>query len=451
MLPRQLLVTLCLCAFPGVLFAQAPPGFQPATQKLTPEQMKQLKAQGIDFSGKNAAVLSTSQPAKANPAKKVEDKKKAAKPTDKKSEKGKKSGKTPATPKTIQRPEQYEGKADPTELELRPNADGKLQFNFRGQPWPDILEWLADVSKCSLQWKELPGDFLTLTTRRSYSVDEARDMINQQLLSRGYTMLKNGELLYVVPVAKLNKAMIPRVTPDQLAERQANEFVRCSFKLEWMVAGDAVTELKPMLSEHGKLYQLASTNRIEAFDIVTNLRAINSLLEEEQSEQVEEGLVRQFVIKHRRAEEVMRLVQQLMGINPDNPAQKMSSGQMKQLQKIIAAAQKSGSGTVVRQPVPTVLVLNRPENSILVTAEPDKMKQIEQAIQQLDVGKKNGTMLGNMSRMKIYELNTYDPGPLVKLLEDLGELDPQTQLKVDEGNRSIMAYAPLADHLLIQE
>ncbi|MFK7822504.1 MAG: hypothetical protein AB8G99_27665, partial [Planctomycetaceae bacterium] len=100
---------------------------------------------------------------------------------------------------------------------------------------------------------------------------------------------------------------------------------------------------------------------------------------------------------------------------------------------------------------PTVLVLNRPENSILVTAEPDKMKQIEQAIQQLDAGKKNGTMLGNMSRMKIYELNTYDPGPLVKLLEDLGELDPQTQLKVDEGNRSIMAYASLADHLLIQE
>ena len=193
-------------------------------------------------------------------------------------------------------------------------------------------------------------------------------------------MLLDGELLYVVSLSKLNKAMIPRVRPEQLAERQSYEFVRCSFKLEWLVAGDAITELQPMLSEHGKLYQLASTNRIEAFDTVNNLRAIWELMQEEQSEQVEENLVRVFKIEHRRAEEVMRLVQLLNGINPDNPAQPMSSAQIKAINKAIAAAQKSGKGQVIRQPVPTRIVLNQPENSILVTAEPDQMKLIEQTI-----------------------------------------------------------------------
>ena len=449
-----------------LLLSLAMPAF--AQRTLTAEQLQQLKSQGgsaeqiqqmqkqmaasqsaVQDATKQAAAAAAAAKAGAATKAKPEDKKAADKKTGDKKGADKKTKAAP--PKAIKRPQKFDGKADPKELELRPNEEGRLKFNFTGQPWPGVLQWLADTSKLSLQWEELPGDFLTLITQRSYTVDEARDLINKQLLSRGYTMLLDGELLYVVPIAKINKAMIPRILPKQLAERQPHEFVRCSFRLDWLVAGDAVTELKPMLSEHGKLQQLASTNRIEAFDIVRNLRAIHQLIEEEQSDQVEEGLVRQFVIKHRRAEEVMRLVQRLMGINPDNPAQPMSSAQMKQIQKAIAAAQKAAKGTVVRQPVPTVMVLNQPENSILITAEPDKMKQIEQAILQLDVPKKNGALLGNMTRMKIYRLNTYDPAPLVKLLEDLGELDPQTQLTVDKDNRSIMAYASLADHLLIEK
>jgi type II secretory pathway component GspD/PulD (secretin) len=425
---------------------------EPKSQGVTLGQELNLQKQALasNQSGQEAAkqvpAAAAAQAAAADKVKPADKKAADSKTADKKgSDKNRKA----EPPKTIKRPQKFDGEADPKELELKPNAEGRLRFNFTGQPWPGVLQWLADTSKLSLQWEELPGGFLTLITQRAYTVDEARDLINKQLLARGYTMLLDGELLYVVPIAKINKAMIPRVLPKQLADRQPHEFVRCSFRLDWLVAGDAVTELKPMLSEHGKLQQLASTNRIEAFDIVRNLRAINQLIEEEQSDQVEEGLVRQFVIKHRRAEEVMRLVQRLMGINPDNPAQPMSSAQMKQIQKAIAAAQKAAKGTVARQPVPTVMVLNQPENSILVTAEPDKMKQIEQAILQLDVPKKNGALLGNMARMKIYRLNTYDPAPLVKLLEDLGELDPQTQLTVDKENKSIMAYASLADHLLI--
>ena len=401
-------------------------------------------------SGKQPIVtIAQKKPAQAKPqaAKKPTAKKADAKKDGKKSDDKKK----PAVPKTVQRPEKYEGTVDPKELDLKPDDDGKVQFSFNGQPWPDVLQWLADTSNLSLQWKELPGDYLTLTTRRAYTMDEARNKINQQLLSRGYTMLLDGELLYVVSLSKLNKAMIPRVRPEQLAERQSYEFVRCSFKLEWLVAGDAITELQPMLSEHGKLYQLASTNRIEAFDTVNNLRAIWELMQEEQSEQVEENLVRVFKIEHRRAEEVMRLVQLLNGINPDNPAQPMSSAQIKAINKAIAAAQKSGKGQVIRQPVPTRIVLNQPENSILVTAEPDQMKLIEQTIKQLDKPKEGGSLLANAGRMKIYRLNSYDPEPLVKLLEELGELDPQTQLKVDKDNRSIIAYASMADHLLIDQ
>ncbi len=357
---------------------------------------------------------------------------------------------SPTSGARVKRPESPDAPPDPAELLQRPDAAGRVQFNFHGQPWPDVVQWLADVSALSLDWQDLPGDYLNLTTQRSYTLPEARDIINQHLLARGYTMLLDGETLRVVEIKKLNKAMIPRVAPADLVSRQPHEFVRTSFRLEWLVAADAVTELKPMLSEHGNLYQLASTNRLEAVDTVGNLRAIHELLQEEQSDQGEEGLVRHFKIRHRRAADVMALVQQLMGINPDNPAQPLSSAQMKQIQKAIATAQKSAAGQVARTPIPTTLVLNQRENSILATAEPDKLKQIEQAIKELDVPTPaEEALLGNMNRMKIYRLNTYDPEPLVKLLVDLGQLDPRTKLEADKANRSIMAYASLADHLLI--
>ncbi len=435
-------------------FAQAPaspPAFESSSlQKIDSKKMQELRNKALEAQMK-AQAAQVEAAKKASTAKAGKTKPKTTKKADKKTG----STKTPAAPgvpTAIVRSEKYEGTPDPKELELKPDEQGRVRFNFQGQPWLAVLQWLADTSKYTLQWNKLPGDYLNLTTQRSYSLDEARDIVNQHLLARGYTMILDGETLHIYEVKELDNATVPRVTVDDLGERQPHEFVRCSFKLEWMTAGDAVTEFKPFISKHGKLHQMAGTNRLEALDMVRNLRAIQQLIEEEKSAQVEEGLVRQFPIEHRRAKDVMQLVQRLMGINPDNPAQPMSSAQLKQIQKAIQQAQKSAAGQVVRAPVQTILVLNQRENSILVQAEPDKMKQIEQAIKELDVPQKpEDTLIGNMTRMQIYRLNTYDPAPLVKLLEELGELDPQTKLEVDKEAKSIMAYASLADHMVIRQ
>jgi len=53
-----------------------------------------------------------------------------------------------------------------------------------------LLKWLAD--------------YLNLVTQRKYTVDEARDLINSHLLIRGFTMLRQGEVLRVVDLKKLN-------------------------------------------------------------------------------------------------------------------------------------------------------------------------------------------------------------------------------------------------------
>ena len=107
------------------------------------------------------------------------------------------------------------------ELKVRPDEKGRVRFNFNGQPWPAVLEWLAQISGMSLDWQELPGDYLNLTTQRSYTIEEARDLINRHLLARGFTLLCQGELLTVANIKKLDPSLVPRVEPRELERRGA--------------------------------------------------------------------------------------------------------------------------------------------------------------------------------------------------------------------------------------
>jgi type II secretory pathway component GspD/PulD (secretin) len=60
-------------------------------------------------------------------------------------------------------------------------------------------------------------------------------------------------------------------------------------------------------------------------------------------------------------------------------------------------------------------------------------------------------LLANLNRMQVYKLSELDPEALAKMLTDMGLLDPITTVQVDKRNKSIVVYAPLADHLVIRQ
>jgi len=78
---------------------------------------------------------------------------------------------------------------------------------------------------------------------------------------------------------RVNPTMVPRVRPEDLEQRDPHEIVKVSLQLDWLISEQAVADLKPMFSPNGKLTQLKATNRLEAIDVVINLREIYSLLE----------------------------------------------------------------------------------------------------------------------------------------------------------------------------
>lgn len=384
-----------------------------------------------------------------------------------------KTGETakPEEPKPVLRPSKPPKPPDPEELKVRPDADGKVRFNFNGQPWQPVLEWLAKISGMSLDWQELPSDYLNLSTQRRYAIREARDLINRHLLARGYTLLCQGEVLSVVNIKKLDPSLVPRVAPEDLAQRDPHEFVKVSFPLDWLMAETIIEELKPMISPNGKLTPLKSTNRLEAIDAVINLREIWTLLSDEQSTDNQQRLVREFVLQYARASEVYEQLQTLLGpeamgekkpVMPGVPNQPPQGGdqaqqeammrmqQQQQKQQQQQGGQPGGPGMPATKPHVT-LVVNQRRNSILAHAPPDKMAIIAQAVEAIDVPLDGPrSLLTNVTRMRIYRLAGVDPEPIVKTLQEIGNLDPSTRLQVDKNNKAIIAYASLADHVTIR-
>jgi hypothetical protein len=165
--------------------------------------------------------------------------------------------------KLVTRPDKPTFAPNPEELKVKPDADGRIEFSFNGQAWPDVLHWLAGVSGMSLDWQELPSDHLNLTTRRSYTLDEARDLINGRLLSRGFTLLAQGEALVVVNLKKLDPSLVPRVSPDDLEDYPPHAFIKASFNLpDGLKAEAAKEDVQSLLSPNGKVHALKATNRL---------------------------------------------------------------------------------------------------------------------------------------------------------------------------------------------
>ncbi|MEX2140705.1 MAG: secretin N-terminal domain-containing protein [Pirellulales bacterium] len=345
----------------------------------------------------------------------------------------------------------------PIEEQLQRTSEGKIRFNFQGQPWPAILQWLAQSSKLTLDWQELPEDNLNLSTQTSYTLDEARDLLNMHLAARGFTLLRRGEVLALVKLDKLNPALVPRVDPDELESRDRHEIVRVSFPLDWLVAEDAVKEFEPMKSPFGKLTPMSATNRLEALDTVENLRQIHELLRREQSAHGEERLVVEFKLEHVRAEDILDKLNTLVGahsnlLRPQDRA-RMQFMRMREQNGGDKNRNENTRQPQQRQEQEVHLVINEKENSILANAPPDKLAVVRQAVQALDVpSAAHSRFSDTATRMKIYRTKAIDPEAMQDLIEDLvetGKLAKNTQVQSDDNSNTLIVYASPVDHLAI--
>jgi type II secretory pathway component GspD/PulD (secretin) len=361
---------------------------------------------------------------------------------------------------SIKRPEKPPRVPDPREFNVKLDKSGRVPaFNFIGQTWPDVLQWLANISDCSLDWQELPNDYINLTTQKSYPLDDVRDLVNRHLHARGYTMLMADGVLSVFKIERLDPSVVPRISEEELYDRKPYDFVKVSFELpEGMEVEKAKEDVKQVLSPQAKVFPMVTTKRLLVIDAVANQRLVSALLNEERAFVDGQDKPRVFQLQYARAEKVVDAIYVLFGLDPKSrPTQMDLQIQQQKLQLMMQIQQQGKDVSRMLQPEgpPIYLAVNRQTNSILANAPPEYMRTIERAIKALDVpstgsaaaiAADSGTPAGDSLRLEKYPLVTMDPAALQLTLEEIGNLDPRTQLQIDKKSKTLFARATEADH-----
>jgi hypothetical protein len=391
------------------------------------------------------------QPPANNAADKPKEEKKDDKPAEPKKDEG---------PPPITRPQAPDNSAALAEQKMTLDSKRAVTFNFQEAPWTFVVEELARVSGTDLDWTQLPGDSLNLRSNKKYTVTEARDIINEHLMARGYAILfdAKNQSMKIVNMDTLNTALVPRVQPEDLDSLPPHDLVKVSFRLDWLMAKDAVEEFKQLLSPKAKLLPLKSTNRLEAIDLVINLKQLYNLLEEEQGRNSLNRLVQEFELRYTRAPEVVDQLEVFLGLKkPGQQGQDASGNPMQQMmmQRMAMMAAQNGQPGQPQQPnamqaPPEIhLMADTRRNKVIVNAPPDKMGIIKAAIWKIDAPSGRDGLAENSQPMQVYHLATLDPEMAVAFLQSVVDLDPQTKLEPDKKNKSVIAFASPKDQKII--
>lgn len=393
------------------------------------------------------------QPTPSPDGKKPDDKKEEKKDGDKDKEDEEKKD------EPVKRPSEPPKPPDPRELEAEPDSSGRVTFSFNGQPWADVLQWLANVSKLSLDWRELPGDYLNLTTQRAYTLPEARDLINRHLQARGYGLLLSGEVLSVVKLDAVDPSLVPRVSEEDLYDLLPHDLVKLSIELpEGLDPKQAVEDVKQALSPHAKVMPLAATKRLLMIDTVANLRMVSALLNSERLAAEGRIVPREFVLKYIQASEVIDTLYVVLGLDPNSRPSQMElqmQQQKMQLMQQLAQGGKDVMQLLKKDGPPVYLAYNRQRNSVLANAPEAEMRIIERTIDALDVpaggAAPNDADAPIARTLEQYRLKTISPDAVINTLEEIGNLSPRAELRGDKDSKTIFARASEADHAKIGE
>ena len=88
-----------------------------------------------------------------------------------------------------------------TEPATQPATNGPLRLNFRDAPLNTVLQYLSEATGLIILETTKVSGRITVTSRQPVSTAEAVALLDTVLKEKGYTALRNGRILRIIPIA----------------------------------------------------------------------------------------------------------------------------------------------------------------------------------------------------------------------------------------------------------
>ncbi len=294
------------------------------------------------------------------------------------------------------------------------DEDVRLTFNFRYQPWQDVLDWFADQAGLSLLIESPPSGTFNYRDSRSYTPAEALDVLNGVLLTKGYTLVRRGRMLVLV---NLEDGVPPNLVPDvpleELDKHGEYELIRVLFPVWNMSPEQAAEEVQPILGPQGKAVTLPQARQIQVTETAGRLRTIRSIVNAvEQPDRGKAGL-REFKLSYVTFDAAMPTLRNMLGI----PAEAYST--------------PDGSMQITKSAI---------GETILFRGTAQHAARLEEILRLIDIPEAAAGING-APQLEVYPITQADPEAVLKVLQQLMRDNPHVTLTTDEKAGHLVAFA----------
>lgn len=272
------------------------------------------------------------------------------------------------------------------------DKDGKVTFNFDGEPWPSVLKFFARVANLTLDMHDQPPGSLKHFDPNKYTPREALDVMNGCLLREGYLAVQKDNFLIVWAFDEgLPPSLVPEISPEELIEDYSdvdNQLLTVAFKMETGDVEQMAREIDATLDPYSfvRIAALTGSNTLIVTDLSVNLRKVKRMIDDTTGKIV----FKQFPIENMGADEASVLVRSQLGLPPSSTNVSESR------------TRRTSSAPATET---TVTPDNR-TNSLLVSATPQQIKRVEEVLAAIDVSEGPDGPLGRGSNIPILEVYT---------------------------------------------
>jgi type II secretory pathway component GspD/PulD (secretin) len=411
---------------------------------------------------------------------------------------------TPPTARDDQNPpasENTAGRDAPQRHEpISPDAR-VIQFSFATQPWENVLEWIAELAGMSLQMEVKPtGTFNYINDPNKYTLGQAIDILNSQLISKGHILLRKGKYLKVLAFKDgVPPDLIRQIKLDDLHTCGDSEYVTVFLPLKNVSAKAAAEEVKGFASEvGGKIVAQESVNQLMITDLVANIRLMRDyLLQVDAAGDGIKSRYRVFPLKYASAARVEANLRELFGLPPrqttDQSRSRSERGNEDPRERFRRMMEAGGGGFnpfAQMQMFPggqpggdarggdwrgerggdsrggdrtsqesrtsnITMSVDEPHNQILVMAPPDKLAIVEEFIKQVDVPREGDSewtpRKPQIPTVRVIRLSDGDAQSLVTALTQIYQNTPGVRFSADQSNNAVVVVATPDDQDAIKK
>jgi type II secretory pathway component GspD/PulD (secretin) len=299
-------------------------------------------------------------------------------------------------------------------------------LDFRGASLSQVLDYLSEAAGfIIINGMEVHGTG-EVWSKGPVTRDEAVELLNTALESRGSTVIRNGRILTIDSVDHAKTADLAVITGnDPNAVQKSEAVVTQIIPIRYADASRVVNNLRPLLPSNASLSVNEDANALILVDNKTAIRRMLKIISALDTASARFSTLKVIPLRHAEAKELATLVQQMYSTQS---ASQGSSGGDSSAQSFgppgaggfgppgfggLYGSQAGGStgGTATAPKV--VATADERANALIVSAPADLIPTVANLVQQLD------QQVNDVTQVRVFRLHNADPAELVEQLAQL--------------------------------